>query len=387
MIVESTSHRSTHFAERQAIHSIRYSSIDILRMVAVFVMVFVHFGENLAGDTVSFAGLGAPLFAFLSGVSYHLWVQGQQRKGRSDTDISKVSIRRGLFVFGVGIVFNILVWLPEDVFNWDVLTFIGVGLILLNFVRSLPLIVTLAMAAAILMISPILRESVDYHAYWTDRYFDPDLTLSDVTIGFFATGYFPLFPWLTFPLVGFVTSCVLFPDYMPSDADEKLYRAQTKVLSLGVLGIVWTCLVLLFAAYLPATFSQKLMGGWTMFPPTTTYVVAMLSANLVLLVMLHRWVDLNSAFTHSRWLEVPKMFSQYSFTIYVAHHLVHVWPLWIYATITGKETTFYWRNALPSASSYILAVIFLVATYFVLRSIGKQRKYGIEASMRWLCDS
>jgi len=39
---------------------VRYVSIDILRTVAIVLMVVVHFMENLAGATWSPAGNGAP---------------------------------------------------------------------------------------------------------------------------------------------------------------------------------------------------------------------------------------------------------------------------------------------------------------------------------------
>ena len=93
----------------------RYHSIDILRMVAIFVMVIVHFGENLSGFDFALAGFGAPLFAMLSGASYRLWINGQATLGVDEEQISKISIRRGLFVIGVGFAFNILVWLPEEI--------------------------------------------------------------------------------------------------------------------------------------------------------------------------------------------------------------------------------------------------------------------------------
>ncbi len=40
----------------------RYASIDILRTIALVVMVLVHFSDNLAGAVLPIAGFGAPLF-------------------------------------------------------------------------------------------------------------------------------------------------------------------------------------------------------------------------------------------------------------------------------------------------------------------------------------
>ena len=50
--------------------TMRLASIDILRTVAIVVMVFTHFGENRANFTPPFSGFGAPLFVFLSGASF-----------------------------------------------------------------------------------------------------------------------------------------------------------------------------------------------------------------------------------------------------------------------------------------------------------------------------
>jgi hypothetical protein len=98
-------------------------------------------------------------------------------------------------------------------------------------------------------------------------------------------------------------------------------------------------------------------------------------------------VDLNPAMTrHHNALKVPKAFSRCSFTIYVLHHIVHLWPLWIYAVVAGQEPTFYWKNAMPLGASIPLALLFLLCTYGLIRAMGENRNYGIEACMRWLCD-
>ncbi len=368
----------------------RYASIDILRTFAIVVMVLVHFSENLAGHTSSIAGLGAPLFAFLSGVSYYLWVRGQERKGRSEIDISKISVRRGLFVFGMGFAFNVLVWLPEDVFNWDVLTFIGVGLLLLNGVRRLPVPVTLVMAATAVLVSPVLRELVDYQAYWNDTHFDPDWTFSDILIGFLVTGYFPIFPWIAFPLVGFVAGSQLFEDSITSTQKEP---STWPVLRVGAILIAMAILCILVKDYLPAVLSQKFLGSWAMYPATITYVMGALGMALVLQGWLHRVVDpipkldpTPKLDRYEAWWRIPKTFSQYSLTIYIAHHLVHLWPLWIYGIVQGQEPTFYWMQAMPLWLAVSLAIVFLAATYGVLRGLGDNRNFGFEGWMRWVCD-
>lgn len=84
--------------------------------------------------------------------------------------------------------------------------------------------------------------------------------------------------------------------------------------------------------------------------------------------------------------DLIKTFSRYSFTIYLVHHMVHLWPLWIYGYVTGHETTYYWEKAMSLSWSMPLAVLFLVTCYLVLRKIGPDRRLGMEGWMRWLCD-
>ena len=368
----------------------RYPSIDILRMVAIFVMVGVHFAENLSGVILPIAGLGAPLFAFLAGLSYRLWVGGLERRNISDEEISKRSTRRGLFVFGAGFAFNIIAWLPEDTFNWDVLTFIGFSLLLLNGLRRLPLPIPVLIAVSAILISPILRGMADYPAYWENHYFECDLTLSDVLIGFIATGYFPIFPWMAYPMIGFVAGSLLFRETPGMDDPQSQLRWKSDRVKLftAALMMLSTSGCLLFARpHFSGPIATHLLAGWTMFPPTIEYVLATIGMAMLLFGLLHQMIDRRPAVAPNQgFLEIAKTFSRYSFTIYVLHHLVHLWPMWIYALAEGKETTYYWRQALPLAAAIPLAGVFLVACYFTLRKIGPERRFGIEGWMRWLCD-
>ncbi|MEZ6055908.1 MAG: heparan-alpha-glucosaminide N-acetyltransferase domain-containing protein [Planctomycetaceae bacterium] len=383
----------------------RYSSIDLLRMLAIIVMVFVHFGENLSGVILPFAGFGAPLFALLSGVSYALWVRGQQRRGKCDEIISRVSIRRGLFVLGVGFAFNVVVWLPEDTFNWDVLTLIGVSILLLNLLRRLPRIVSLAMALMAVLISPLLRVLADYNSYWEEMYFQYDMTFSDITIGFLVTGYFPVFPWIAYSLVGAVVGGCLFETAPVDEQDDpaigSLFGSPVEsnqpssrlvwwqvTLVPGIALLAVGLLILGGRAFVPDGLATTYFQGWSMYPPTICYVTGTLGMSLMMLGALHYSIDrrLPDEGPPKGLLQTAQLFSQYSFTIYLLHHIVHIWPLWIYGALYGTEATQYWRLALPISVSSSLALLFLVVCYFCVRILGVNRRYGIEAWMRWLCD-
>ncbi len=377
----------------------RYSSIDIMRTIAIFVMVMVHFSENLSGYVPPFSGLGAPVFAILTGISYHLWVSGQQSKGKSEQEIFKVSVRRGLFVFWTGFAFNILVWLPEDTFNWDVLTFIGFGLLFLNLIRSMRLPVVVLIGLMAVLVSPFLRGLADYKAYWTVGHFECDLTLTDLLIGFTTTGYFPIFPWLAYPIAGYVTGRLVFPNDLHSDdaglvpAKPEVAIGRPKVVSpwpvvfVGTALIAGSMTILTTRSLMPENVTKYFFGGWSMFPATIEYVMATIGMALALFGLAYRMVDLNPNIRKLEgFLKITKTFSRYSLTIYILHHIVHIWPLWIYGATQGDDPTAFWQLAMPVSYSLPLSLAFMACCYFALNWLGPDRRIGFESWMRWLCD-
>lgn len=345
----------------------RYASIDVLRTVAIVLMVVVHFMENLAGADWAPAGFGAPLFTFLVGVSYRLWLNAQEAKGVDETDISKITIRRGLFLFVLGFLFNVCVWLPEDTFNWDVLTLIGTALLMLNLVRNLPLPLSAFVGVVAFALGPVLRTMADYNSYWTDGYFDPDWVPSDVLAGFFATGYFPLFPWLVYPLAGFVVGSIVF-------ADPKEPTASVRPIAL-------TGAALIAVAVAALVFQS----AWTMFPASAVYIAGTLGGALLAFALLHRWIDRNSALANSRLARVCETFSKHSLSMYLLHHVVHLWPLWVYGAVSGYEATHFWRTAIPVSVAIPLSVLCLAVCYFVFRWMDATGRRGIEGLMRRVC--
>jgi hypothetical protein len=148
-----------------------------------------------------------------------------------------------------------------------------------------------------------------------------------------------------------------------------------------------TAIIALFSrSWLPEALSGYL-GGWTMFPPTLAYVLGMLGVSLLLFGALHQHIDRNPRSARFQsLLNIAKTFSQYSLTIYLLHHMVHIWPLWIYGVLTGNDPTHFWMNAMPLTVSIPLALLFMVCCYCMLRWIGPDRNFGIESWMHWLCD-
>jgi uncharacterized membrane protein len=361
----------------------RQKSVDLVRAVAIAQMVVVHFAENLSGwHGEAFAGVhrtwwlptgfAAPIFTFLSGLSYRLWVDAQRERGRSDDWITKVGVRRGLFLIGLGFAFNVLIWLPEDVFNWDILTLIGLGLVVLAVARWVPDPAIMWAAVIMVAIAPALRVVADYPAFWTAGFFDYEFTPADVTLGWLVTGYFPVFPWLAFPLAGYA----LGPWTLTGGRAALLAAAGLVAASLGVV-LAWP--------FLPPAVTGGTPLVWSMFPPSTAYVLGTLGTVMLALAVAHSMLGERPG--RGRLLmDWATPLSRHALSIYLLHHAVHLWPLWAAGLAMTGEATSLWQRAMPVGWAIGLAGVFLAAAAVLARWVDRHGLPTSESVMRWLCD-
>ncbi len=357
----------------------RYWSIDLMRGYAVAVMVIVHFLENLAGTREwSPDGFGAPIFIFLSGVSYRLWLDGRLKRGVPSGQISRETIRRGLFLMALGFVFNGLVWLPEDFFTWDVLTFLGCSMCLLNVARMMPEPPVLMTIVLSVLLSPLMQQIADYPAYWVNGYFETEQTLSELLIGFLVTGYFPVFPWIALPLTGFLAAPVLL------DRNQPRHRLRGTVQWSAAAASLLVLMVTVLRTNWPE--SNQWLPAWTMFPASFTYMAGVLGMVILLLSVLHSWLDGRPVSRIPSLLLHAQRFSRYSLTIYLLHQIVHLWPLWIYGYCTTGDPTSYWGVIFPWWPAFLLALLFLIICDRVLEVVERRRIPTMENLMRWLTE-
>lgn len=351
----------------------RYASIDLLRTIAIILMVLVHFLENLSGVDWVPGGFGAPMFGFLVGVSYRLWVQAQVARERTDEQIGRSTYRRGALIFAAGFLFNVAVWLPADTFNWDVLTLIGTAIVVLGLIRDFPAVVPIILAAVVYLISPILRIHSGFDEYWTNGYYDPDWTVSQLGLGYLVNGYFPVFPWLVFPLAGYVAGARLQPA-------GPTWR-QVRPLAWVGLGFIAVWCGLRFSP------SNQLLRGWTMFPASVEYVTGMLGGSLLAFAACAWWVDGRRGLERFVALtSFTRTMSQHSLSIYVFHHVIHLWPLWVYGLIAGPEATHYWRTATAWPIALALGLGCLALSYLLFRWVERGKWPSLESLIRRLSD-
>ena len=364
----------------------RFDSIDVLRAGAILLMVQIHFVQNLAKDTLAGGSplyyashalgmLPAPLFTFLAGMSLRLSLSRNPSGGDIGQEPALRHIRRGILVIFFGLVFATLVRMPDQVFAWDILPFIGTSLLVLFALRRLSPRALALTALLVVVLSPPLRILSNYAAHWpTGHRYLYAFTLGDVVWGFFANGYFPLFPWLVFPLAGFLFGGVLRPD----EPGSRALRS-----ALPVAGLAFIALSLA-----GAWASGRVTGFWLwyaspsrFYPATTTFILKALGAILCAFWFLHAWLD-REAGPRLPLLPFLRRYSRFSLTTYLVHHAVHLWPLLLVAYLQGRTDPWhFYAAAMPTAAALALAGIFVLLFYPVL--VAWDRRGG-RYSVEWL---
>jgi uncharacterized membrane protein len=372
----------------------RYLSIDVLRALAILLMIQVHFVEYLSAqshapqllyDTCGYFGLlPAPLFTLLAGLSYSLWLGSQRRSGRSEDDIVKYSFRRGMFVLVLGFVVNVFIWLPEKTFMWDILTLLGAATLILIAVRNWHPGILLVICVAILIASPPLRDVAQYDNYWVGEDFQYDFTLKDVVLGFLLNGYFPLLPWLVYPLAGFALGRYFYP----RDDDETTSLPLWLPL-LGATLVALACVAMVLEPHVPEWAANYYVNDFPedFYPATTVFVVGTLGGIMVGLWVLNAALDVNPRVTGTgRVLTFFRRYSYFALTIYVVHLAIHVWPLLIAAAWEQKESIYaYFGVATSTPVALGLALVVIAALYPCLILLERHRRFSLEYMMRWSC--
>jgi uncharacterized membrane protein len=230
----------------------RLSYIDWMRGLACVLMFQTHCydswlspeARNSAVFVWSQLGgtLPAPLFIFLSGVSFALVTERLREKGATRGDIAKTTIRRGAEVFALGLLFRLQEyalgyrWSPwTDILRVDILNILGFSMILMGILcwlsagrnsakanasapaiprtvrssRNRGIFAGLFTAALVAMVTP--------HLWTTYRPSQLPWPLESYINGVHIFGHpqpwlFPLFPWSAFAFVGLAVGFFLFTD-------------------------------------------------------------------------------------------------------------------------------------------------------------------------------
>jgi uncharacterized membrane protein len=173
--------------------------------------------------------LPAPLFLFLAGISFALVTDKLVGKGLPSAQIAKITIRRGLEIFALGLLFRLqefliaLGWAPwSDLFRVDILNTIGISMMLMGAMCGIVLAArdgasrlqlgaaAMISAAAISLATPLLW------TIWRPRWlpWPMESYINGVhNLGEPQAWLFPIFPWAGFAFAGLAMGFLLQCDW------------------------------------------------------------------------------------------------------------------------------------------------------------------------------
>jgi uncharacterized membrane protein len=268
----------------------RLHSLDALRGLAVFLMIEQHVGIWMwrgpaRGETVldypllvGFNALGggaAPLFVSLDGVGSALFVAS----GSPRTDVTLV--RRGLVLMLFGLALNSMSpsWFSWG--SWFVLHMMGFAMALGPIWRRLPNAWLLVGCGVVLVATVLVRLWLDTPISLTNQRMR-DVTLPGGPLRLaLAESQFPILPWLTFYLAGFVAGRWAI--------DRRFRRIAALGLAFLVLGggghLLWK------AGALPGQFAYRAFEMHLGFFPASVAIVGLLLGGALLLIALVSWYE------------------------------------------------------------------------------------------------
>src|SRR5271163_2524584 len=197
----------------------------------------------------------APLFLFLSGVSFALVTERLWEKGTARDTITRVTIWRGFEIYTAGVLFRVQEYVlgyPHspwtDLLRVDVLNILGIGMMLMGVVcwlatsrklfvsRRVSMYGAIVLATVVAMVTPVLYTThrLQFLPWPIESYIDGVHTFDAP-----QPWLFPIFPWIAFAFAGLAVGFFLFTDF--AKRDERI----TFVL-LGAAGVLCCALSVVF---------------------------------------------------------------------------------------------------------------------------------------------
>jgi uncharacterized membrane protein len=252
----------------------RLAYIDWMRGLACVLMFQTHCynswlsPESRKSSLYAWSQLGgtlpAPLFIFLSGISFALVTERLREKGASRSAIARTTILRGAEIFGLGMLFRVQEfalgyrWVPwTDLLRVDILNILGLSMILMGVLcwlsasespsnpavavassRNRGIAASLATAAVVTLVTPPLwtTHRPNWLPWPLESYINGVHTFHQP-----QPWLFPVFPWVAFAFVGLAVGFFLFTNF----------AKRSEILAFAILGgtgILACALSLLFDA-------------------------------------------------------------------------------------------------------------------------------------------
>jgi len=202
-------------------------TIDILRGLAIFIML----GANLVGGITDinnfplwfhiYCSIAAPVFITVAG--YMAAFNGLRKNYNFE-----YYLKRGGMILAAGIFIDAAIWRMPPLCTFDVLYLIGFSMPVIYFYNKLNLKVQILLIAAVLLTTALMQKYIPYSAFTFDFNEWKGFSFFTVIKAFLYDGWFPVFPWIAFPMAG-----AAFAKYRGSLGGLKAFTAGIIIAAAG----------------------------------------------------------------------------------------------------------------------------------------------------------
>jgi uncharacterized membrane protein len=275
----------------------RLSYIDWMRGLACVTMFQTHCYDSWLSDSARHSTffkwsqlvgtLPAPLFLFLAGVSFALVTDKMRRRGASDNEIARTTIKRGAEIFGIAMLFRVQEfllgqpWAPwTDLLRVDILNMMGISMMAMGALcrlartRIATIISAAAVALAIATATPPLWTTLRprWLPWPLESYINGVHTYADP-----QPWLFPIFPWSAIAFAGLAAGFILFSDW------AKQREAHTATL-LGAGGVA-----LYFLSRWLDAMPVQLFSVYDYWHTSPNFFLARVGILLMILLVCYAW--------------------------------------------------------------------------------------------------
>jgi len=249
-------------AEETAVRSFRFWEIDMLRGIAIIMVVIYHLAWDLyalAGWDINLFGgfwhyfqrVTANTFIILVGVSMTVSYRRARQAMGPDVKIFPKYLRRGVTLLAWGMSISLVTWLAlgKGYVQFGILHFIGLSIII-----AYPLLrfryLNLALALVVFFLLPPLVNAIAVNntaLVW----------LGISPPGYYAVDYFPLIPWFSGILLGLFLGNWLYS----ADGRRFLLPDWSQVPGVGFLQLLGRHTLLIYLIHQPIVIALLILTG------------------------------------------------------------------------------------------------------------------------------
>ena len=257
----------------------RWVTLDVIKALCLVAMIFVHntiwwlsyhpFAQSAALEgwfnIPRIAAFFVMMFPATAGAALFFYFRQHEQ---AMLPPFKYILKRALILISVGFSMNLLAFGSESLFQWNVLQFFSLSMLVVYVcLRFLHLRWLLVMGSLSLVLAPVFRMLFEQHS---------DIYLIAILFGEpHSIHFWPFFPWFSMVAIGYILAHTL---YRSVDATRSL-----QVISVGVLFVLWSAIA---DQFLYAFDFHNLWGG-LIFQPPTLQVVGSLGVCLITFGSVH----------------------------------------------------------------------------------------------------